>query len=914
MKNPTPLALRSRSEVSGAAEIPKLGQPKSLAEYVATLAKVNAKGVFTEIRFDGTECSRTYGELFQDAVRISAHIGRLDPQAREVAILCFSSVIDYVAAAWACLLSGITFAPLATSRFNNSPGQLSDRIQSIAATLARPLVLTEEQFQKPLANALSRYPASNIISVADVLAEPLVAAKPVEATGGLSDILIETSGTTGLPKFARLAGDLIMNRLFDGITADDRICLNLLVHHSVGGLRLLLPIGRRNIYLNLSRMMANPETWLDCVSKYRVTDVGMGSGIAAKINEYLDGTDSRWDLTSLKRLAFGSEAIVPTVIRRLVRHLQDFGMRDAEATLVYSMTETGPLFSSRLPAAALMDPHLECEGRFKLNRCADSWTVRVVGESGEIARNGEVGRIQVRSATRMFRGYYPSGDGLSIDGWFETGDVGALDDEGLLLTGRDKSMIAFNSRKISGEQIEARLREVDGIKTNLVIVMPFRDEASSTDALAVFYVPRSGCDLDALSRRIAGAVAQHFGIAVSHLVPIKESDLSWTPTGKVRRHDLVALYRSKKLTAYSSHRNTRSEAELNSRQRAVAQLWKSVLGLNDVPSLADDFFELGGDSLASAELVSAIEENFSCDFPVEAFFEKPTLINLDRLLAECITAAPSEKRAQPTFDVMRELKIRSAGWRGHRLFPNSLLVGFNIKAPGTPIIWVTQEYEEAAKLARHLSPRHPFYALRSCVNIVPTEQYSDEVIETVCNRYLWEILELSIDRDFVLGGTCQGGILALQLARKLNQIRRSPLRFLALLEWSFSQGKYEEPVLLLYGQESYTAAIYQRPEDSSIKWQQDFPRNAVASIPGPHASLVKWESSVGRLAEILIEHESDSGRVAERRDSQWWKEFKKAGANYFVLKTGSSDRARFGQEPALDPNLRTTHPHSGHKA
>ena len=42
---------------------------------------------------------------------------------------------------------------------------------------------------------------------------------------------------------------------------------------------------------------------------------------------------------------------------------------------------------------------------------------------------------------------------------------------------------------------------------------------------------------------------------------------------------------------------------------------------------------------------------------------------------------------------------------------------------------------------------------------------------------------------FVLGGTCQGGIMALAMARRLKQIGRSPL-FLALLEWSYSYGSY----------------------------------------------------------------------------------------------------------------------------
>ena len=79
-------------------------------------------------------------------------------------------------------------------------------------------------------------------------------------------------------------------------------------------------------------------------------------------------------------------------------------------------------------------------------------------ENGHTAMMGEPGRIVVRSATRLFRGHFLSGDGIGADGWFDTGDVGVLDERGLLLTGREKSTIAINARKICSEEIERCLQ------------------------------------------------------------------------------------------------------------------------------------------------------------------------------------------------------------------------------------------------------------------------------------------------------------------------------------------------------------------------------------------------------------------------------------------------------------------------
>jgi len=87
-----------------------------------------------------------------------------------------------------------------------------------------------------------------------------------------------------------------------------------------------------------------------------------------------------------------------------------------------------------------------------------------------------------------------------------------------------------------------------------------------------------------------------------------------------------------------------------------------------------------------------------------------------------------------------------------------------------PIFWVLQDHVEASQLAKYLGSDQPLYAMRSCVGIIKAKDYTAEVLETICNRYLWEMLALPVGPTLVLGGTCQGGILALAMARRLKQI------------------------------------------------------------------------------------------------------------------------------------------------
>ena len=80
-------------------------------------------------------------------------------------------------------------------------------------------------------------------------------------------------------------------------------------------------------------MMANPTAWLDCVTRFGVTDAGMSSAMAAKINESIERGASGWRASSLERLAFGSETITPSIIRSLISNLQSIGMGDVTAIL-----------------------------------------------------------------------------------------------------------------------------------------------------------------------------------------------------------------------------------------------------------------------------------------------------------------------------------------------------------------------------------------------------------------------------------------------------------------------------------------------------------------------------------------------------------------------------------------------------
>jgi hypothetical protein len=182
-----------------------------------------------------------------------------------------------------------------------------------------------------------------------------------------------------------------------------------------------------------------------------------------------------------------------------------------------------------------------------------------------------------------------------------------------------------------------------------------------------------------------------------------------------------------------------------------------------------------------------------------------------------------------------KLQSYTASWKGQRLFPESLVVGLNTDGKNPALFWVFQRNDEFAALAEALGKDQPVYGLRSCVGIVGVRDYQT-IIDAVCDRYLWEILALPLSGPVVIGGNCQGGIIALHLARRLNLTQRAPA-LLVLLEWMYDFGTYDQPALLLYGDQSHTAAYYSGEKPAPFDWRRDFPFGSILPIAGKHGEF-----------------------------------------------------------------------------
>jgi malonyl-CoA/methylmalonyl-CoA synthetase len=136
--------------------------------------------------------------------------------------------------------------------------------------------------------------------------------------------------------------------------------------------------------------------------------------------------------------------------------------------------------------------------------------LRVMGADGVALPPGAVGAIEVRGPN-VFAGYWrmpdKTRDEFTGDGWFRTGDVGRIDDDGYLtIVGRSKDLIISGGYNVYPAEIESVLNDMPGIAESAVVGVPHRDFG---EAVVAVVVARAGATLDptALTRALKAKIA-----------------------------------------------------------------------------------------------------------------------------------------------------------------------------------------------------------------------------------------------------------------------------------------------------------------------------------------------------------------------------------------------------------------------
>jgi len=164
--------------------------------------------------------------------------------------------------------------------------------------------------------------------------------------------------------------------------------------------------------------------------------------------------------------------------------------------------------------------------------------ISIIDENGRHLAANTPGEVVV-SGPNVMRGYRNNAEANAaafIDGWFSTGDIGAIDSDGYLaLTGRIKDLINRGGEKISPPEVEAVLLEHPSVAEASVFGVPDPKYGEEVSAAVVLRGAATTQELQAYCRT---RLADFEVPKLIHLV----SAIPRNAMGKVQRRNLTAMF------------------------------------------------------------------------------------------------------------------------------------------------------------------------------------------------------------------------------------------------------------------------------------------------------------------------------------------------------------------------------------
>jgi acyl-coenzyme A synthetase/AMP-(fatty) acid ligase/thioesterase domain-containing protein len=556
--------------------------------------------------------------------------------------------------------------------------------------------------------------------------------------------VIYTSGSTGKPKGVQITHGNLNAFLaeWDGLVAPEPagVWLGLTSLSFDPSVVELLWTLSRGWSIVLAPERPAPGAIGQLISAHRITHLQVTPTRASMLLS--DKTD-RNSLVSLKEMFVGGEVLTATLARDLLRKVPVL-------TNLYGPTETTVwAFAHRFTAASeLVDPlpiglplrgviaRLDPVGAVECVKPTNDSTATgtaeglnkpgLTGVTGEIVLEGpDVSPGYHRNVTAHSTEHRDGTEPRTTE--YRTGDLAQIGADGnWYFHGRADTQIKISGHRIEPAEIESVLLSQPGVALAAVVV---RVLASGVPRLVAFVEPKPDgikpLDASALQAACRAELPTMYVPAVIAV----ETSLPKTPSGKVDRGALVVP---------SSLADPGPIDEDADRVGKLCKVWSSVLGRSVGPD--DDFFAFGGDSLGAVAVMAEVSRIYGEQFGLAVLITAPTprqlLAEIDRGQGYSETLVALRTVEQPT----------------RRLFI--------VHGAGGNVV-------NMVHMAKQLPDDLDVYAFQAH-GVATPDGAIDRTIEAMAVRYLDELRVLQPKGPYLLGGYSDGGLVAWEMARRLN--------------------------------------------------------------------------------------------------------------------------------------------------
>ncbi len=425
-----------------------------------------------------------------------------------------------------------------------------------------------------------------------------------------------TSGSTGQPKGVEVTHEALTNLLeamaeAPGMTASDRLLAVTTVSFDIAALELYLPLMRGARVVLASRQDAlDPQALARLVREQGVTVM------QATPATWRMMLDAGWAGAPELTILCGGEGLPRTLADRLLPRCRAlWNVYGPTETTVWSTAWTvepaGPILVGRPIANTQL---------YILDEELQPVPAGVPGElyiGGLGLARGYAGRPE-RTRERFVAN---AGDPSRGGRMYRTGDLARFCDSGEVEhLGRTDFQVKVRGFRVELGEIEHQLERHAGVRSAVVVA---QRETDGEPRLVAYVIPRHERCPEDLREHLAGRLPAYMVPAV--FVPM--TTFPMTANGKVDRNALP------RPIAPESRQLAPADVPQGRLEQLIAEVWRKELGCGPV-SRRDLFFELSGDSLQAARVITALQGELGIVAHVSALYDAPTVSGLAEYLGK----------------------------------------------------------------------------------------------------------------------------------------------------------------------------------------------------------------------------------------------------------------------------------------
>jgi len=712
----------------------------------------------------GGQCL-SYRELDERSNQLARHLRGQGARPGMLVGICLERSLDMVVALFGVLKSGAAYVPL-------DPAFPSERLGFMVNDAAVGLLLTHTSLRAavPSYTGPLLFLDSQWSQVASEASTALVSEQRPEDLA----YVIYTSGSTGKPKGVQIPHRALTNFLYamteqPGITAGDCLLAVTTLSFDIAALELYLPL------VNGARVvLASQEEAAD--------GVRLGKLVASSGATVMQATPATWRLLlesgwrgiSRLKVLCGGEGLPRHLAEQLLALKMDlWNLYGPTETTIWSAVEhvasgEGPVAIGR-PVGNTQLYVLDGEQALLPDG--------VVGElyiGGEGLARGYLNRPEL-TAERFVKSPFQAGKRL-----YRTGDLARYHPDGRLeVLGRTDHQVKVRGYRIELGEIEAGLLSHPAVSAAVVVV---REDVAGDKRIVAYVV---------------GSEVGHVGSAElrahlqrelpDYMVPtafVALECLPLTPNNKVDRKALPPPEGA--LVSGARYVAPNGDLELG-----LAQIWAQTLRVERV-GVTDDFFELGGHSLLAVRLVADIQRQLGLRIPLAAVFQGRNIRGILHVVHGAHTGG----------GLRALVPLRSGGRRppffcggSHPRYQNVV----SYMDPDQPCYRMDVYGLQQDRLGRGLKP------LRT--------------IEEIAAVFLAEIRTVQPTGPYYLGGGCEGGLVAFEVAKQLQAMGEQVARLVIWLVAAPQLFSKPSKLRVLRGVAQHFLNWISRQDDKRPRWR-----------------------------------------------------------------------------------------------